>query len=821
MRLPHALNIIRAMTTAITNEYGYYTDHGREFVITNPRTPRPWFNYMWNGAYTGLISHTGGGFSFLDSPRDNRINRMRYNSLPWDRPGRYAIVKDVSSGNYWSLSWAPTIALDYEKYECRHGQGYTMIVTEIYGIRGEITYFVPTDVNAEVWRIALTNLSGSTRELEIYTFTELLMGNALNDLINQPNDKHFTDIHFDLKSQALVATRRYWVLNKGVSVKQPNIDWKYQIHFTQTLPITGFDSSLDAFIGRWRSEANPEAIETGVMQNTEITAGDPIAALQSKIELKANGTCDFAVIMAISPKDELNPLRHEGENIADLEFLDGKFAQLKRTWDRHLAAVQVSTPDRNFNLMLNVWNQYQAAVTFDMARNAGYYHGGLLFGTGLRDRFQDILGVVMVDPDRVRTRLLNALRFQFQNGSTLHNFFKLTNTGERTNHSDTPLWIPFGIVEYLNETADFSILDEIVAYHDDVVGDSGGTVYEHTVLALDYAIANLGEHGMPKIMTGDWNDTLDYVGPQGKGETVWGAFFLGYVLKKIFPLLELRGDRATLSRFQTIYEQMSQNVNDICWDGNWYLRAFRDNGEPIGISAHTQGQIFLNAQSWSVISGMAPKHRADAALASCQKYLATPYGMQIVFPSYTEVEDNVGLISRCVPGKKENGAVFNHASSWFVLASLLNGDVDFGYEIYRRMSPLNSSKDLDRYEVEPYVYAEYVTSPDHPTQGQASHSWLTGTAVWMLRIGIDHIIGFQPTLTGMAIAPNIPSSWQEFRAQRKFRGKNLHLHVKNPLGKNSGVSSMEVNGVKVEGNFLDLSLYPETELNIAIERLST
>jgi len=795
---------------AIANQYGYYTEDNREFVITDPRTPRPWFNYMWNSQYAGLISHTGGGFSFLESPRDNRISRMRYNCLPWDRPGRYVMVKDTATGKYWSLSWSPTINLDYDFYECRHGQGYTKITTEINGIRGEITYFVPTDTNAEIWRVKLTELSGQARDLEVYSFLELLMGNALNDQINQPNDKHFTDIHFDKDLQALVATRRYWVLNKGVSVKQPNIDWKYQIYFSQSLPIAGFDSSLDTFIGRWRSEANPVAVETGVMQNTEITAGDPVVALQSKISLAANGSIDFAVVLEIVPKEIPPTPLVKGGNI--VKIVDSKFLQLKQKWDQHLSCVQVQTPDAAFNAMLNVWNQYQSAVTFDMARNSGYYHGGLLFGTGMRDRFQDILGVVMVDPARVRERLIKALNFQFKDGSTLHNYFVLTNTGERTNHSDTPLWIPFGIVEYLKETGDFSILDEVVPYHD----ESSGTVYEHLIRALDFAIANTGEKGMPRIFTGDWNDTLDHVGSQGKGETTWGAFFLGYVLNKSLPVCEHQGDHKSLEKFQNFYEHLRQVTNDICWDGDWYLRAFRDNGEPIGVSTATQGKIFLNAQSWAVISELAPKDRADKAMASSREHLATPFGMQIVAPSFTEIDDTVGLISRCVPGKKENGAVFNHASAWFVLASLLNGDTEFGWEIYCRMMPINSSQatdaKCDRFETEPYVYPEYVTSPDHETQGQASHSWLTGTAVWMLRIGLDYILGFQPTFTGMIIDPKIPAEWSGFTAKRKFRGKVLSLTVVN----HSEVKQMTVNGQVVEGNFIDLALYASNEIAIAV-----
>ncbi|MDX1977822.1 MAG: glycosyl transferase family 36 [Pseudanabaenaceae cyanobacterium bins.68] len=787
--------------------YGSFSPDGREFIISEPRTPRPWFNYIWNGEYTGLISHTGGGFSFCASPRDNRVTRMRYNSLPWDRPGRYVILKDLETGKFWSLSWAPTLDLAYDRYECRHGQGYTQITTEIFGIRAQITYFVPNQINAEVWRVQLTNLSNRDRPLEVYSFVELVMGNALNDLINQPNDKHFTDIHFDPSSQALVATRRYWVLNRGVSVKQPNMDWQYQVHFHQTLPISGFDGSLDRFIGRWRSEANPIAIEHSQMGNSEITAGDPVVALQSRVELAAHQSLDFAVVLEITPKNQSPQLI---QNSLAVDLLDQLFQDLHQKWRQYLSHIHAETPHPQFNLSINIWNPYQAAVTFDMARNAGYYHGGLLFGNGIRDQFQDILGMVIAEPARVRSRLLQALKFQFQDGSTLHNFFKFTQTGEKTNHSDTPLWIPFGIVEYLNETGDFSILDQQVAFYD----QGQGSVYDHLIQAITYVLSNLSDRGMQKIRNGDWNDTLDYIGPEGKGETVWGTCFLGYILQKVFPLLRHLNDQMHLAEFEQAYEHLQQVLNQFCWDGAWYVRAFRDDRSVVGSHQDPQGQIFLNAQSWAVISGLATPERAKMAIASCVQHLSTPYGMQIVSPSYTQVEDNTGLISRCVPGKKENGAVFNHASSWFVLAAILNNQIELAWQVYEQMLPANSAFDRDRYEVEPYVFAEYVTSPDHPTQGQASHSWLTGTAVWMLRIGLDYILGLRPQLGGMVIDPHIPAAWQRVRVQRKFRGKLIDLTIHNSQGLNSGVQSLRVNGKQLQGNFLHLD--PETE-NLTVE----
>lgn len=798
----------------VRNKYGFFDEESNEFVITDPRTPRPWFNYMWNERYGGLISHTGGGFSFLDCPRDNRINRMRYNSLPWDRPGRYVIVKDKKTGDYWSLSWAPTIEKKYDRYECRHGLGYTKITTEINGIRGEITYFVPVDKTMELWSVNLTNLTEETRDIEIYSFTELMMGNALNDIINQPNDKHFTDVKFEKEYQTIKATRRYWVLNKKVSVAQPNIDWKYNLYFTQTLPIDGFDCSLDSFIGRWRSEANPISIETGEMSNTEITAGDPIAALKSTVNLNPKETKSFSVLLGIADKDEKNPYEVlNWNNYSAHENVENELSLLKSQFNTNIDKVKVHTPDEKFNLMQNTWNKYQTMVTFDMARNAGFYHGGLLFGTGIRDRFQDILGVITMEPERVRPRLLDALKFQFCDGSTLHNYFKLTGSGERTHHSDTPLWISFGLVEYINETGDLSILDEVVGFHD----EGEATVFEHMKRSLDFAISATTERGMPKIMNGDWNDTLDHIGPSGKGETVWGAFFLAYALKKTFELLEHIGDDKTLERWKSAYARLEKVTNEYCWDGEWYLRAFRDNGESVGSSKHKQGKIFLNAQTWSVISGLATKERANSALASCEKYLDTPYGMQIVSPSYTEVEDNIGLISRCVPGKKENGAVFNHASSWFVLASIMNGNPEKAWDVYSKMLPVNSSENIEKYEVEPYVFAEYLTSPDHPTENQASHSWLTGSAVWMYRIGLDYILGLRTSINGITIQPNIPSAWDKYSVVRKFRGKIIKLNVLNPNHGNSKIDEIKIDGKLVESNFIDFMKIEKNEISVEVK----
>lgn len=795
------------------NKYGYFTADGREFVITDPKTPAPWMNYIWNGRWAGLVSHTGGGYSFYLTPRDNRITRYRYNSLPWDQPGRYVYVKDKKLSRYFSLSWAPTIDLNYDFYECRHGLGYTKITTENLGIRGEITFFVPTDLDAEIWLVKLKNLTNERRSLDIFSYIELVMGNALNDLINQPNDKHFPDVYFDKDLKAIVATRRYWVTNRGVSVAQPNHAWPYYLIYSTSLEIKGFDGDKDKFIGRWRSNANPEAIELGNCFNTEITAGDPCAVIQSEIELESNEEKEFTVFMFLVDKPSLHTndrLKNNSKSykkaletiskLRDLEFVHRKFDELKKYWDNYLNTLQVQTPDEKMNLFINVWNRYQIAVTFDMSRNAGYYHGGLLFGTGVRDQMQDIFGELIANPKRVRDRIIEVCGYQFKDGSMLHNFFRISKTGEKTGHCDTPLWLPFGIITYLKETADFDLLYEKVEFYD----GGSATVLQHLQRALDFSLNNLGKHGLLKFGRGDWNDTLDYVGIKGKGETVWGSEFLAYVLKETIELFNYLGLKKSLNKYVNAYLKISKNINKFCWDGKWYIRGFRDDGKPFGSSKNKEAKIFANPQSWAVISGIADNERAKICLMSVEKYLDTPKGPKILHPPFTKVDPNIGLATRCVPGKKENGAVFNHVASWVFLAELIFGNAERAYKIYHATLPLNNAVDADLYKMEPYVYSEYVTSPDHPTFGEASHSWLTGSSDWFFKSVVEYMIGVRPTYAGLLVDPCVPSSWKNFKMIRLFRGVRYEIEFLNPDGVNKGIKEIWIDGERYNDRILPL-----------------
>ena len=782
------------------NRYGKFSKDKREFIITRPDTPAPWVNYISNGKYNGLISHTAGGFSFYQSPRDNRITRWRYNSLPIDRPGRYILLRNKKTGEYWSPTWQPTFT-DLEWYECRHGLYYTRISSCYKKIEHSILYFVPDD-DLEIWKVVLRNNSKQKINLDIFAFVELCLGHALVDLINQPNDQHFNDVQFDREQEILFASKRYWVRTAGASVAQSNQAWDKYVFFATSLPVKGWDGSKDIFIGRWRSEENPVAVEKGACFNSEITAGDAMAVLQSEIELKPGQQAQFAILLGVVSRDNYkSAAKSLVQKYRNLKTINEAHRKLVKDWHDYTDAVQVKTPDDNMNTMLNVWNQYQTSVTFRFSRDASYYHGGLLFGRGYRDSCQDILGPVITRPEWVRERILEMSRYQFKEGCVFHLYFPLTHGGERTMHTDTPLWLPLAIITYLKETADFEILKQTTGYYD----EGEAPILEHLFAAINYTLANLSPRQMAKIGAGDWNDTLDYLGRQGRGESVMVTMFLAYILNETVELCKFLGQKEKAEFYLQKHQIIKNTLNENCWDGAWYIRATNDQGEIIGSAANEEGKIFLNTQSWAVISGVAEGERAVCCMDSVKEHLDTPKGPKILHPAYTKINPNIGLATRCVPGKKENGAVFNHPVSWAILAECILGRGDRAFDIYQRALPMNPVIDIDRYQVEPYVYAEYVTSPDHPTMGQASHSWLTGSSAWMLRDGIDHILGIRPTYEGLMIDPCIPKTWKSYSISRKFRGNRYNIEVRNPNRINRGVRSVTVDGIEIRGHIININ----------------
>lgn len=784
-------------------KYGYFSEDKFEYIITRPDTPAPWVNYLTNRTYHALISNTGGGYSFYISPKDSRITRWRYNCLPVDRPGRYVYLRDQKTQEYWSITWQP-VAKQPKEYLCRHGLGYTIISTVYNDIKGQIIYFVPLEDELEIWWITVENLTETERVLDIFSFVELCLGHALVDLINQPNDQHFNEVYFSKENGCIYATKRYWVTFTGPTVKQTNQEWNKYVFFSSSLPVIGYDGSKSIFIGPWRSESNPIAVERGSCFNTEITSGDAVAVLQNQIVLQPSEKTEFVILLGVVDKvgylEKSKPILLKYKN---LQNVNSEFEKVKKYWREYVSSAQADTPDQEMNLMLNIWNQYQTKMTFIFSRNAGYYHGGLLFGRGYRDASQDLLGPLIPEPHLVRERIIELARHQFKNGSVMHCYYPLTGGGEVTGHADTPLWFPLAVVNYLKETADFKLLDETVPFQD----SGSATILEHFLRNIDYVLKNKGPRGLPKFGPGDWNDTLDYLGQQGIGESVWVGMFLAYILKEAIELLSfIKKKPKTIEKYKSAYQRLKDIINNECWDGQWYIRGTNDWGEVIGSASCEEGKIFLNTQSWAVISGIADKDRGIQCMDSVKKLLDTPKGPKILHPPFTKINPRIGLATRCVPGKKENGAVFNHALTWSILAECLLGRGDIAYEYYKKALPFTYVKDEDLYEMEPYVYAEYVTSPDHPTFGQASHSWLTGTAAWMLRVGFDYILGVRPTYSGLLIDPCIPKHWKEYKVTRKFRGAIYEITVRNQNGVNTGVKEVTINGEPISSNLLPV--YP-------------
>ncbi|MCC6485631.1 MAG: glycosyl transferase family 36 [Armatimonadetes bacterium] len=778
-------------------DYGHFEDNGRIFCITRPDTPAPWINYIGNGRLMGLVSNAGGGYTYWVCPRDSRLTRHRYNSLPWDRPGRYLYIRN-EKGELWSPTWQP-VGVTLESYSCRHAPGYTEFESAYDGVRARMRLFVPREDDVEIWRIQLENTSSAERTLSLSAYVEFVLGHALVDLINQPNDQHFNRTDWDEEAQILFATKNYWVQYSKATVAQPNKGWDKEVFFASSLPVSSFESHKETFVGRWRSETDPHGAHQPELSNSLITAGDACGALRSHIHLAPEASLEFVVLLGVSDVHDRSAAASVVGKYREMAAVDEAAARLESWWDGYLSAVTVETPDESTSIMLNYWAKKQTWTTYTAARSAGYYHGGLLFGTGVRDSAQDLLGPLIADASMADAKISTVLSHQFADGSTLHNWFPLTGEGEKTGHSDTPLWIPLAISSYVKETGDLSYLERRFPWQD------GGedTALEHLIRSIDYTLyQKLSPRKLPLFGPGDWNDTLDYVGRQGRGESVWVAEFLCYGLRETSELLKRTGHSRKASEYDEWYQKIADAVNALAWDGEWYVRGFRDDGGVIGSSQNQEGQIFLNAQSWAVMSGIAKPERGRLAMDSAYRLCETVRGPKILSPAYRHVDPGIGLATRCVPGKKENGAIFNHPVSWAIIAEAMLGNGDRAFEYHRRTNPINQAHDPDVYKMEPYVWCEYVTSDEHPEFGQGSHSWLTGSAVWMYRGALDWILGVRPDYDGLVVDPALPSSWESARVKRRFRGALYDIAIHNPNRISGGSTSLKLNGRPVGGNLI-------------------
>ncbi len=767
--------------------YGRFSEDGREFIITTPLTPRPWANYLTNGRYCCLISQTGGGYSFFQSSGYHRLTRAHPSlALIEDRPGRYIYVRDEETGKIWSLNWQPVQA-PYEWWECRHGLGYTVIRSRTEGIEGEIVYFVPLHDHLEVWKVTLRNPGEAPRHLSLFAFVEWALGSYGFDLLETAFANLFKRVEYH--DGVISAGMKYWNLGHGPA--KPHLEWDRLAFMAAGFPVVSFDTLKESFLGRYGYYAAPAGVKAGHLSNSLADGQDVVGAMHTRVRLDPGQSYSFTVLVGtVGSREEIPSLR---EKYGEAGFADRALEEVKRFWDDYLDKFWVDTPDKEFDLSVNIWNRYQCWVTFNWSRMASYYIGGGSI-VGFRDSSQDLLGVLPINPYWAKRKVLYMWRHQFRDGGTLHNWDPISDIGPRTGHSDDALWPVLATFWYLRETGDLDFLKEKVPFYD----GGEGTVLDHMRLSLSYTLSRRSERGLALMGEADWNDALDQVGIEGRGESVMTSEFLAWMLKDMASLMRTLGEEEAADRYRREYEELVEKINRYCWQGNWYIRATTDGGRILG----GEERIYINSQTWAVLSETARGERALACLEAVRKYLDTPYGPCLFLPSFREVEDDVGIITMFAPGVKENGTIFNHTVTWCVIAECLLGRGTRAYELWKKTSFLTRGKNPDLYKAEPYVYAEYVHGADSPFFGQGEFTWMTGTAAWMLRACLDYILGVRPELEGLRIDPVIPAAWSGFRVKRHFRGAVYEIEVKNPAGVERGVKEIRVDGQPIEGQVI-------------------
>ncbi len=772
--------------------YGYFDRPRKEYVITRPDTPLPWINYLGTDEYCSLFSNTAGGYSFYKDASLRRITRYRYNNIPLDANGKYIYIRDEKSKDFWSTSWQPVRKpLAKQKYECRVGLSYNVIKTEYDGIETETTYFVPEGETLEVWRMRVTNKSKKRRNLKAISFVEFCLWDALNDMTDFQYNLNIAEVEVDKAKSAIYHMSRYRVYKD------------HYAFFTVNKPMQSFDTEREQFLGRYGSLEKPASVVAGQGKNTLASDWSPVGSMQVKLDLAPGETQEVIYVLGFG--FQKGDRERQMEMYKKPEVVQAAIDKLASSWSENMSRFQVESPDEDVNLMAGTWNQYQCRTTFNWSRSASYYESGIGRGMGFRDSNQDTMGFVYQVPAKVRQRLIDLASTQFANGSARHQYQPLTKRGNGFGFSDDHLWMPLSVAAYLRETGDLSLLNETVPYDD----GSKSSMYVHLERAIQYAVKNRGPHGLPKILKADWNDCMNL--DQGKveagkikdskAESVMVAQMFVKACRDMQDIALWSGKPKDIPHFKKLGDEMAKLIEKAAWDGQWYIRAFTEEGDPVGSKKVKEGSIIhLNSQSWSVFSGAAKGSHGKVAMDSVKKLMATKHGIVLNYPAYTKFDPKLGAITLFPPGLKENGAIFCHPNPWAMIAETILGRGDRAMEYYKAILPAARNRIAETHRTEPYVYAQMIAGKESPKFGQAKNSWLTGTAAWNFIAISQYILGCRADFDGLVIDPCIPKKWKGFSMTRKFRGAEYRISIKNPRHVSKGVKSMLVDGVKVKGN---------------------
>jgi cellobiose phosphorylase len=793
-------------------KYGYFDDEQKEYVITRPDTPLPWINYLGTEEFYGLISNTAGGYCFYQDSRMRRLTRYRYNNIPMDSNGRYLYIKDGDS--IWNPMWKPMrVALD--RYECRHGLGYTRLTGQKNDLEVSILYFIPLESRNEIWQVQLRNLSKTVKKIRLWGFVEWCLWEAYDDMTNF--QRNYSTGQVEIENGTIFHITEY---------RERRNHYAY---FTCSEKLSGFDSSRDAFVGVHQGLDAPQAILQGSCRNSIAYGWLPLAVQQVDFNLEPGATTQFNFLLGYA------------ENPADKKFLDnGKirkdefetvkkkylktaavqeaFDTHKKYWDNLLSAYQVHTPDIIINRMANIWNQYQCKITFNMSRSTSLYESGIGRGMGYRDSNQDILGFVHMIPARARQRLLDLAATQLADGTCFHQYQPLTKKGNADiggGFNDDPLWLILAVAAYIKETGDENILYEKTGFAD--VQNSKATLLDHLYLSLQYTLDHLGPHGLPLIGHADWNDCLNlncfsttpgesfqlagHIEDDKVAESVMIAGLFCNACEEMAGILQHIKKAKQARDYSKHAEDMRQTIYQHGWDGEWFLRAYDSYSKKLGSKENKEGKIFIESQGWCIMGAVGLENGyALKALDSVYKHLATANGIILQQPAFHSYYVHLGEVSSYPPGYKENAGIFTHNNTWIQLAETIAGRGDRAMEYYKSICPPTKEEQIDIYRSEPYVYSQMTAGPDAPTPGEGKNSWLSGTAAWSFVVLSQYILGVRPDFDGLIVNPCIPTSWPKCTIIRKFRGCIYNISIHNPLQVSKGIKQMKVDGKSISGN---------------------
>lgn len=799
-------------------QFGHFDDARREYVIDTPRTPYPWINYLGSQAFFGLISNTAGGYDFYKDARLRRITRYRYNNVPIDMGGRYFYIND--NGTIWNPGWSP-VKTELDAYECRHGMGYTIITGKKNDLSCEVTFFVPNDYDGEVQQVVLKNEGNSSKTFKFFSFAEWCLWDAQDDCTNF--QRNFSTGRVEIEGSTIYHKTEYRDRRN------------HYAFYTVNDEIDGYDTDRDSFIGLYNGFGEPDAVVNGKATNSFADGWSPIASHYKEITLGAGESKTLVFILGYVENPFEKKFEADGQTInkEKAHAMIEKFntpekvaqgmADLRASWDKLLGIFNVDTPDDKVNRMVNIWNQYQCMVTFNLSRSASYFESGIGRGMGFRDSNQDILGFVHQIPDRARERLIDLASTQLSDGGCYHQYQPLTKKGNSDiggDFSDDPLWMILSVAAYIKESGDWSILDEIVPFDNDE--SNAKTMLDHLIVSFYHIVNNLGPHGLPLAMRADWNDCINlscfsdkpgesfqtYTNPKFKAEggyskvaeSVMVATLFTYTGPSFVGILEHKGMLDEAKKAQAEIDKMKKNVMESAFDGDWFLRAYDANGEKMGSKECEEGKIFIEPQGFAVMSEIGKDVGADIkTLNSIDKYLNTKYGLVLNNPAFTKYYVQYGEISTYPGGYKENAGIFTHNNAWIICAEAYAGRGDKAFEYYSKIAPAFNEDTSDLHKTEPYVYGQMIAGKDASRFGEGKNSWLTGTAAWNMVAISQYILGVQADFDGLRVDPSIPAAWDGFKATRQFRGDTYEIDIKNPSRVCKGVKSLTVDGKAVDG----------------------